>query len=91
MASRPDIKKQRFNVTVDAAANVCAFASKMGFWVAARSLTWVLHRLPLPVGAKDACPQSHAHVEVASRKRWGRRGKRRGRGRGSGRRGLRHS
>ena len=55
VGGRPDVKKARFNVTNDAAVNVCAFAQKMGVWVSARSLTWVLHKLPVPPGLKDAC------------------------------------
>lgn len=82
VSRRPDVKKKRYNVTVDAAANVCAFASKMGFWVSARSLTWVAHKLPLPTGTIDACTQPppspvrgvmrKKRRERAGGKRWGR-------------------
>ena len=48
-------KRLSFNVTHDAALSVCDFAHKMGFWVETQSVTFLLHRLPVSAGAKDAC------------------------------------
>ena len=44
-----------FNATNDAAWNVCEFAAKMGFWVEAKSVTWVLHRGMPPTNQPDSC------------------------------------
>ena len=47
--------RRTFNVTHDAGLAVCDFASKMGFWVEASSVTFVLHRPPIAAGGRDAC------------------------------------
>ena len=49
-----------FNATTDAASNVCEFAAKMGFWVEARHVTWMLHRGEPPMGRPDSCGRRRA-------------------------------
>ena len=55
-----NVKRRQFNATNDAAYNVCEFAIKQGFWVEAKSVTWMLHK-GVPASSKhpskinDAC------------------------------------